>query len=97
MDGDVANNVGNWQWVAGTGADTRPNRVFNPTRQARRFDPEGEYVRRWVPELEGVPGTTVHEPWTLASPPAGYPAPIVEHAVAVRRFLTARRVAPPGG
>ena len=92
VDGDVANNVGNWQWVAGTGADTRPNRVFNPTRQARRFDPDGAYVRRWVPELEAVDGGAVHEPWRLGLlAPKGYPAPIVDHDQAVRRFLEARR------
>ncbi|HEX3290658.1 MAG TPA: deoxyribodipyrimidine photo-lyase [Gaiella sp.] len=92
VDGDVANNVGNWQWVAGTGADTRPNRVFNPTRQARRFDPNGAYVRRWVPELEGIEGASVHEPWRLGLlAPKHYPAPIVDHEEAVRRFLEARR------
>ncbi len=91
VDGDVANNVGNWQWVAGTGADTRPNRVFNPTRQARRFDPDGAYVRRWVPELEGIDGGAVHEPWRLGLPVPDYAAPIVEHDEAVRRFLEARR------
>ena len=51
LDGDVANNSGNWQWVAGTGNDTKPYRGFNPVRQAERFDPDGDYVRRWVPEL----------------------------------------------
>ena len=51
VDGDLASNVGNWQWVAGTGVDPRPNRILNPIRQARRFDPDGEYVRRHVPEL----------------------------------------------
>ena len=92
VDGDVANNVGNWQWVAGTGADTRPNRVFNPSRQARRFDPHGAYVRRWVPELEGIEGAPVQEPWRLGLlAPSGYPAPIVDHETAVRRFLDARR------
>ncbi|HET9287544.1 MAG TPA: deoxyribodipyrimidine photo-lyase [Gaiella sp.] len=91
VDGDVANNVGNWQWVAGTGADTRPNRVFNPTRQARRFDPEGAYVRRWVPELEGIDGPDVHEPWLLGHlRPGAYPGPIVDHEEAVRRFREAR-------
>ncbi len=92
VDGDVANNVGNWQWVAGTGADTRPNRVFNPTRQSRRFDPDGAYVRRWVPELEAIDGADVHEPWRLGPGRApDYPAPIVEHDAAVRRFRQARR------
>jgi deoxyribodipyrimidine photo-lyase len=63
VDGDVASNVGNWQWVAGTGVDTRPNRTFNPIRQARRFDPSGDYVRRYVPELAELEGAAVHEPW----------------------------------
>src|SRR6185503_7213244 len=54
VDADVANNGGNWQWVAGTGTDTKPYRRFNPLRQARRFDPEGTYVRQWVPELAGI-------------------------------------------
>jgi deoxyribodipyrimidine photo-lyase len=48
VDGDLANNSGNWQWVAGTGADTRPNRKLNPERQAKRFDPEGAYIERWL-------------------------------------------------
>jgi deoxyribodipyrimidine photo-lyase len=90
VDGDLANNRLNWQWVAGTGADTRPNRVFNPTRQAHRYDPTGEYVRWWVPELEAVGGAAVHEPWKLGLLAAGYPHPIVEHEDAVRRFRVAR-------
>jgi deoxyribodipyrimidine photo-lyase len=64
-DGDVANNYGNWQWTAGTGTDTRPGRVLNPLRQAWRFDPRGDYVRRYVTELAGVDGALVHEPWKL--------------------------------
>jgi deoxyribodipyrimidine photo-lyase len=74
VDGDVPNNVGNWQWVAGTGADTRPNRVLNPLRQARRYDPAGDYVRRWVPEL-GSPE---------------YPAPIGDHDEAAASFRARR-------
>ncbi|MBB2909895.1 deoxyribodipyrimidine photo-lyase [Streptosporangium becharense] len=77
LDGDVANNYGNWQWVAGTGNDTRPNRTVNHLRQARRFDPEGEYVRRYVPELAAVPTRSVHEPWRLPVGVGGYPAPLV--------------------
>src|SRR5581483_4741795 len=80
-DADVADNVGNWQWVAGTGNDTRPNRVLNPLRQARRFDPDGEYVRRHLPELAAIAGPAVHEPWRLPSGERrqlGYPAPIVD-------------------
>lgn len=65
LDGDMAQNIGNWQWVAGTGNDTKPYRRFNPIRQAHRFDPQGDYVRRYVPELAGVEGKAVHEPWTL--------------------------------
>ncbi len=81
VDGDVANNSGNWQWVAGTGNDTRPNRRFNPLRQAHRFDPEGDYVRRYVTELADVPGPAVHEPWKLERRTRGlkdYPPPIVD-------------------
>ncbi|MER5864406.1 deoxyribodipyrimidine photo-lyase [Kitasatospora sp. NPDC002040] len=79
VDGDVANNQLNWQWVAGTGTDTRPNRVLNPLTQAKRFDPDGDYVRRWVPELVGIPGGAVHRPWLLEQwPDQDYPAPLVE-------------------
>jgi deoxyribodipyrimidine photo-lyase len=80
VDGDVANNVGNWQWVAGTGANPRPGRALNPLRQARRFDPDGDYVRRHVPELAAIEGSAVHEPWKLRENATGYPTPIVERA-----------------
>jgi deoxyribodipyrimidine photo-lyase len=93
IDADVANNVGNWQWVAGTGNDTRPNRVLNPLRQAARFDPHGDYVRRHVPELAGVEGAAVHEPWRLpaaARRALDYPQPIADHRAAAER-LRARR------
>ena len=93
VDADLPDNIGNWQWVAGTGADTRPNRMFNPTRQAHRYDPSGEYVRRWVPELREVETATVHEPWRLGVlAPGGYPAPIVDHDEAVTRFRAARSI-----
>jgi deoxyribodipyrimidine photo-lyase len=78
VDGDIANNSGNWQWVAGTGNDTRPNRQFNLLRQAQRFDPDGEYVRRYVPELAAVEGGTAHAPWKLDRQPRGYPAPLID-------------------
>ncbi|WP_017603155.1 cryptochrome/photolyase family protein [Nocardiopsis alkaliphila] len=80
VDGDVANDFGNWQWVAGTGNDTRPGRGFNPTRQARRFDPEGTYVRRYVAELAGLPGARVHTPWLEEDGEGaeGYPPPIAD-------------------
>jgi deoxyribodipyrimidine photo-lyase len=93
VDTDLANNVGNWQWVAGTGNDTRPNRVLNPIRQAHRFDPAGEYVRRYVPELADVAGRAIHEPWRM--PPRErralkYPQPIVDHAVAAEELRRRR-------
>ncbi len=81
VDGDLASNQHGWQWVAGSGTDAAPYfRIFNPTSQGERFDPEGDYVRRFVPELRGVPGKQVHQPWTLpGGVPDGYPEPIVEH------------------
>jgi deoxyribodipyrimidine photo-lyase len=91
LDGDVANNCMNWQWVAGTGTDTRPNRVLNPLRQAERFDPDGEYVRRYVPELSDVDVRYVHRPWELPDKEhKGYPPPIVDLAEGRARFLAAR-------
>ena len=107
VDGDVAQNVGNWQWVAGTGADAAPYfRVFNPVAQGIRFDPDGAYVRRWVPELAGLPAPAIHAPWE-ASPEvlaaAGvtlgvtYPPPLVDHAearLAVVAAFEAARTAP---
>ncbi len=83
VDGDLASNAGNWQWVAGTGNDTRPNRVLSPLRQAARFDPHGDYVRRYLPELEGVPGDAVQQPWRLdasARRRLDYPDPILDPA-----------------
>ncbi|WP_214106441.1 cryptochrome/photolyase family protein [Acrocarpospora catenulata] len=65
LDGDIPNNYGNWQWSAGTGNDTRPNRVLNPLRQSKRFDPEGDYIRRYVPELEHLSPREIHEPRSL--------------------------------
>jgi deoxyribodipyrimidine photo-lyase len=79
LDADVPNNFGNWQWVAGTGNDTRPGRVLNPLRQARRFDPGGDYVRRYVEELGNVTGPAIHQPWRLpATWRGGYPDPLLE-------------------
>ncbi|MFJ2260688.1 cryptochrome/photolyase family protein [Streptomyces sp. NPDC087844] len=93
VDGDIANNQLNWQWVAGTGTDSRPNRVLNPVIQGKRYDPEGAYVRRWVPELEGLAGAAVHEPWKLKGPERAaydYPEPIVDLPDALARFKHAR-------
>jgi len=82
VDGDLASNQHGWQWTAGSGTDPSPYfRVFNPVRQGERFDPEGAYVRRYVPELRAVAGRAVHQPWTLpGGRPAGYPDRIVDHA-----------------
>lgn len=94
VDGDMANNQLNWQWVAGTGTDTRPNRVLNPVTQGKRHDPDGAYVRRWVPELRGVAGAAVHEPWKLPGPDRagidGYPDPIIGLTDGLARFKRAR-------
>ncbi len=92
LDGDLANNFAQWQWVAGTGNDSRPNRVLNPVTQGERHDPHGTYVRRYVPELAGVDDALVHTPWRAggAAPAAGYPPPLVDHAEARARFLELR-------
>ncbi|MBA3810264.1 MAG: deoxyribodipyrimidine photo-lyase [Caulobacteraceae bacterium] len=101
VDADLANNVLNWQWVAGSGADAAPYfRVFNPTLQGRTFDPDGDYVRRWVPELAGLPGSVIHEPWRVppealakagVEPGVDYPIPIIDHVSARKRALAAYR------
>ncbi|MFE5536429.1 cryptochrome/photolyase family protein [Streptomyces sp. NPDC056492] len=93
VDGDLANNQLNWQWVAGTGTDTRPNRVLNPVRQGLRYDPSGRYVHRWVPELAGLDAPRVHEPWRLPGLDRArydYPDPIVELADGLDRFRRGR-------
>ncbi|MCC7276306.1 MAG: deoxyribodipyrimidine photo-lyase, partial [Alphaproteobacteria bacterium] len=99
VDADLASNAASWQWVAGCGADAAPYfRVFNPVLQGAKFDPDGGYVRRFVPELARLPAAHIHRPW--AAPPAilaaaglrlgtDYPAPIVDHAAARRRALEA--------
>jgi deoxyribodipyrimidine photo-lyase len=90
VDGDPANNDGGWQWAASTGTDAQPwFRIFNPTSQGERFDPNGDYVRRWVPELAALKGPAAHRPWDAARKPRGYPAPIVDHAE--RRALALER------
>ncbi len=98
-DADLANNSASWQWVAGCGADAAPYfRIFNPSLQSARYDPEGIYIRRWVPELAGLPRTALHQPWlastaTLAQ--AGvilgqtYPRPMIDHATARQAALDA--------
>ncbi len=83
VDGDLASNNHGWQWVAGSGTDAAPFfRIFNPVTQSRRCDADGDYIRRFVPELRRLAGPDVHQPWRArGGPPAGYPAPIVDHAV----------------
>ena len=93
VDGDVANNQLNWQWVAGTGTDTRPNRVLNPVTQAKRYDPDGAYVRRWLPELSRLAAPAVHEPWKLPRAlraELDYPEPLVQLDQGLSRFRGSR-------
>jgi deoxyribodipyrimidine photo-lyase len=96
VDGDPASNAHGWQWVAGSGTDAAPYfRVFNPIRQGLKFDPDGAYVRRYVPELAHLAGSATHEPWTVLDGYAhGYPEPIVDHAEerdeALRRYAAIR-------
>lgn len=88
LDADHANNSASWQWVAGCGADAAPYfRIFNPIIQGDRFDPNGDYVRRWVPEIAHLSGKDLYRPWQIG--PAGYPAPLVEHSFARQRALDA--------
>jgi deoxyribodipyrimidine photo-lyase len=79
-DGDLASNQHGWQWVAGSGTDASPYfRIFNPVTQGLRFDPDGDYVRRYVPELRGLAGKEAHEPWKAPLLAPDYPAPVVDH------------------
>ena len=90
VDGDMAANNGGWQWSAGTGTDAAPYfRIFNPVSQALKFDPEGEFVRRWVPELAALPGELIHHPWDepLALRGVRYPARIVDHGLQREKCL----------
>ncbi len=89
IDGDVASNNHGWQWVAGTGTDASPYfRVFNPVTQGLKFDPDGDYVRRWVPELDHLPGKAAHEPWKSETGyEQDYPLRIVDHADERREAL----------
>ena len=99
VDADAASNPANWQWVAGSGADAAPYfRVFNPILQGEKFDPDGVYVKRWVPELARMPASLIHQPWTakpLELAEAGvrlgetYPEPVIDHKVGRERALAA--------
>ena len=91
VDADIASNSASWQWVAGCGADAAPYfRIFNPVLQGEKFDPDGAYVRRWVPELSDMPREYIHRPWQAPENfKAAYPAPMVEHGFARARALLA--------
>lgn len=99
VDADLANNTLGWQWTAGCGADAAPFfRIFNPVLQGEKFDPQGHYVRKWIPEIAGLPSDCIHQPWSAAPSvlsAAGvtlnrhYPSPIVDHAAARTRALAA--------
>lgn len=99
VDADMASNTANWQWVAGSGADAAPYfRIFNPILQGQKFDPQGHYVRQWIPELAQLENSVIHTPWQATSAALKtaqitlgetYPLPIVEHAMARKRALNA--------
>jgi len=101
VDADLASNAASWQWIAGSGIDSQPFfRIFNPVSQGEKFDPDGVYVRKWVPELAGLPGKHLHAPWTAGTDvlaKAGvalgqtYPRPLVDLAEARVRALDAYR------
>ena len=103
MRRDEANNNGNWQWIASVGVDPQPffRRIYNPARHMERFDPEGHYVRRYVPELEPVPDKYLREPWTMPNEVQeecgcvigrDYPEPIVDHREAREEAFERYRV-----
>jgi deoxyribodipyrimidine photo-lyase len=106
VDGDAAANNGGWQWTAGTGTDAAPYfRIFNPVLQGQKHDPEGRFVRRWLPELAHVPERYIHAPWTMPGDlqrrvgcvvGQDYPAPLVDHGWARERTLVAYRLAREG-
>ncbi len=101
VDGDPASNNGGWQWSASTGTDAQPYfRIFSPVSQGERFDPQGAYVKRWLPELRDMPAKLVHRPWEAPALAPEYPPPVVDHAqrrlLAVQRFEEARAAAAPG-
>jgi deoxyribodipyrimidine photo-lyase len=104
IDGDEANNNGNWQWIASVGVDRQPviRRIYNPARHMERYDPDGAYVRRYVPELRDVPDRYLREPWAMPEAVqrdcgcvigVDYPEPIVDHTEARREALDRYRLA----
>ena len=103
LDGDPAANNGGWQWVAGTGTDAAPYfRIFNPITQSEKFDPNGKYIRRWLPELKSVPDRFIHTPWKMSLEEQNssncligedYPEPIIDLKFSRQRTLDAYRQA----
>jgi deoxyribodipyrimidine photo-lyase len=101
VDADEASNPASWQWVAGSGADAAPYfRIFNPVLQGQKFDPQGDYVRRWVPDLARLPGASIHAPWLVQPAQLAavsvrlgrdYPLPVVSHQHARMRALAAMK------
>ena len=102
IDGDQPSNNGGWQWSASTGTDAQPYfRVFNPTTQGEKFDPDGRFIRQWIPELAKVPDKYIHAPHTLPTAlqeelgvviGRDYPAPIVDHQEARERAIRAYKI-----
>ena len=100
VDADLANNSQGWQWTAGCGVDASPYfRIFNPVTQGEKFDPDGDYVRRWVPELAELPASLIHQPWTESGclEGTGYPPPMVDLAESRQRALAAYQDLPKAG
>ncbi len=90
VDADLAGNTLGWQWAGGCGADAAPYfRIFNPVLQGQKFDPAGDYVRKWIPELAELPNDLIHTPWEAKNPVKEYPSPIVDHKKARERALAA--------
>jgi len=88
VDGDLASNNGGWQWSASSGMDPKPLRIFNPYTQAQKFDPEGEYIRQWIPELRSADTGSILTGKLEPLERGNYPAPIVDHRLQQQRFKT---------